>query len=76
MQAIDVTLLFISSLLTAGLYAISSYSITLVYGVLKIVDVSQGALITLGAYIAYTLKLLFDIDPIVTSLIAAPAFFA
>jgi branched-chain amino acid transport system permease protein len=76
LQAIDVTLLFISSLLTAGLYAISSYSITLVYGVLKIVDVSQGALITLGAYIAYTLKLLFDIDPIVTSLIAAPAFFA
>ena len=53
MQIGDVTLLFISSLLTAGLYALSSYSITLVYGVLKIVDVSQGALITLGA-VSYT----------------------
>ncbi len=76
MQATDIALLFVSSLLTAGLYALSSYSITLVYGVLKVVDVSQGAFITLGAYIAYTLKTAFDIDPVVTSLITAPVFFA
>ncbi|MEM0376068.1 MAG: branched-chain amino acid ABC transporter permease [Nitrososphaerota archaeon] len=75
MQAADLALLFVSSLLTAGLYAVSSYSITLVYGVLKLVDVSQGALITLGAYLAYTMKTHLDLDPLLTSLLVAPLFF-
>ncbi|MEN3048187.1 MAG: branched-chain amino acid ABC transporter permease [Candidatus Caldarchaeales archaeon] len=67
---------FLSSLLLAGLYALAAYGLTLIYGVMKIVDVSQGALITLGAYLAYALYSHSGVDPLVSPLVAFPLFFA
>ena len=41
-------------LMLGGIIALGSIGLTLVYGVLKFPNFSHGALVTLGAYIAYT----------------------
>ncbi len=74
-QLPDISLLLITSVLTAGLYALASYSLTIIYGIMKIVDVSQGAILTLGIYFAYTLNTVAGLDPVVSSPLSFLLFF-
>jgi branched-chain amino acid transport system permease protein len=74
-QLPDFLLLLITTTLTAGLYALASYSLTLIYGVMKIVDVSQGAILTFGIYVAYTLNTVSGLDPILSSVVSFAIFF-
>ena len=45
----------ILGLLTGGVYALMASGLTLVFGVMRVINVAQGALIILGAYLSYTL---------------------
>ena len=45
----------ILGLLTGGVYALMASGLTLAFGVMRVVNVAQGALIVLGAYLSYTL---------------------
>lgn len=46
--------LTISGVMLGGIVALGSIGLTLIYGVVKFPNFSHGALITLGAYLAYT----------------------
>ena len=49
--------------------------LTLIFGVMDIINIAQGALIVLGAYMSYVLSVHLGIDLFVGLLITIPAFF-
>jgi branched-chain amino acid transport system permease protein len=65
----------IDGILTGGVYALMAAGLTLVFGVMDIINIAQGALIVLGAYMSYELSTHFGIDLFVGLLITVPAFF-
>ena len=45
----------ISGILTGGVYALMAAGLTLIFGVMDIINVAQGILVVLGAYLSYVL---------------------
>jgi branched-chain amino acid transport system permease protein len=66
----------ILGLLTGGVYALMASGLTLAFGVMRVINVAQGAMIVAGAYASYTLFTDFHIDPFVSILLMTPAAFA
>lgn len=62
-------------LLTGGVYALMSSGLTLVFGVLEIVNIAQGILVILGAYLSYWLEKRFQVDLFVGLLFTIPIMF-
>lgn len=52
---IDITQSIVNGLLLASLYAMVALGLTLIFGVLDVVNFSHGQLVTLGAYLTYAL---------------------
>jgi len=75
MSAVDVLNLLIAALLLAGVYAAMSVGMTIIYGVMKIVNLAHAGFLMLGAYFVYELYAAFGIDPLLGVLLAFPAFF-
>jgi len=65
----------ILGLLTGGVYALMASGLALGFGVMRVINVAQGALIILGAYLSYTLYSSLGIDPFVGLLVLTPAMF-
>ncbi len=65
----------LSGLLTGGIYALMASGLTLIFGVLGIVNVAQGILVILGAYLSYALYQYLHIDIFLGLLITMPAMF-
>ncbi len=63
----------ILGLLTGGVYALMASGLALGFGVMRVINVAQGALIILGAYLSYTLYGDLGIDPFVGLVVIAPA---
>src|SRR5437763_12918368 len=65
----------INGLLIGGIYALVSIGVTLIFGVVKIVNFAQGEFVMLGMYISFYLANQFGIDPIVSLAISMPVLF-
>ena len=63
----------IDGILIGGFYALMAAGLTLVFGVMEIVNFAQGILVVLGAYLSYALYSHLHIDPFVGLLITLPA---
>jgi branched-chain amino acid transport system permease protein len=61
--------------LTGGVYALMASGQTLIFGIMKVVNLAQGALVVLGAYLTYTLFTQLGIDPFLSVLITTPLLF-
>jgi branched-chain amino acid transport system permease protein len=61
------TLLF--GVLIGGVYALMATGLTLTFGVMKIVNMAQGAFLILSAYLCYDLWSRFGIDPLLGAFI-------
>jgi branched-chain amino acid transport system permease protein len=65
----------ILGLLTGGVYALMASGLTLAFGVMKVINVAQGALIILGAYLSYSLFKNLGIDPFLGIVVMTPVMF-
>ena len=59
----------IFGVLAGGVYALMATGLTLTFGVMKIVNLAQGAFLILSAYLCWTLWAHLRIDPLLGSLI-------
>jgi branched-chain amino acid transport system permease protein len=66
----------ILGLLIGGVYALLASGLTLVFGVMDVINVAQGALLILAAFFAWTLWKDAGIDPLLGVVITTPAMFA
>ncbi|HXC83300.1 MAG TPA: branched-chain amino acid ABC transporter permease [Trebonia sp.] len=65
----------VDGILTGGVYALMAAGLTLTFGVMQVINVAQGALVVLGAYLSYELEQHAQIDPFVGLLVTVPALF-
>jgi branched-chain amino acid transport system permease protein len=63
-------------ILTGGVYALMASGLTLIFGVMRIINVGQGALVILGAYLSFAVVNTLHIDPLLSLLITMPVMFA
>jgi branched-chain amino acid transport system permease protein len=65
----------ILGLLLGGVYALAASGLTLVFGVMHIINVAHGALLILAAYLTWEIWHRTGIDPIAVSVITMPIMF-
>jgi branched-chain amino acid transport system permease protein len=64
-----------SGLMIGGVFALISIGLTLIWGVMKIINFAHGEFLMIGLYIAYFLVAERGMDPYLTILITTPALF-
>ncbi|MGZ3748933.1 MAG: branched-chain amino acid ABC transporter permease [Pseudobdellovibrionaceae bacterium] len=62
----------IGGLIMGGLYALIAVGLSLQYGVARVLNVSHGEFIMLGAFATYSLYTLFGINPLLSLVISGP----
>ncbi|NCF67215.1 MAG: branched-chain amino acid ABC transporter permease [Chloroflexi bacterium] len=65
----------VTGFLIGGVYGLVALGLTLIFGVLDIINFAHGALLTVGMYLSFTMFERYGIDPYVSILIAMPALF-
>lgn len=65
----------VSGLLLGGIYSLISIGLTLIFGVLRILNFAHGEFLMLSMYGSYWLFTLCGINPFLSTLIVAPLFF-
>jgi len=65
----------INGLMFGAIYALVALGLTLIYGVLHIINFAHGAMLMLAMYMAYFLFKILNIDPYVAIFIVTPAGF-
>ena len=65
----------INGLLTGSVYALVALGLTLVYGVLHIINFAHGALLTLAMFAVLMVHLGFGLDPYLAIFVLTPLFF-
>lgn len=71
----EVTQAIIEGILTGGVYALMASGLTLIFGVMEIINIAQGIFVVLAAYLSYTLEVHLGIDPVIGLLITMPLMF-
>lgn len=64
-----------SGLLLGGIYALLSIGLSLIFGVVRVINFAQGELVMLGGFFTYILWEQFGLDPYISILAVAPALF-
>ena len=62
-------------ILGGGVYALMAVGLTLIFGVLDIINIAQGILVVTGAYLSYVLSVHLHVDLFLGLLVTAPAMF-
>jgi len=65
----------VTGVLLGGLLAVTALGLSLVFGVMRLINLAHGELLVLGAYLAGQLGASIGLDPLVSMLIVAPALF-
>lgn len=72
---IDLVNTVVMGILLGGLYALIALGLSLVFGVMKMINVAHGDLILFGTYFAYGVMTLLGIDPILSLIAGMPLLF-
>jgi len=62
-------------LLLGGVYALVAGGLTLIFGVMRVINIAHGAFLILAAFISYSLWSELRIDPLLSILITTPVIF-
>ncbi len=65
----------VDGILGGGVYALMAVGLTLIFGVLDIINVAQGIMVIVGGYLSYVLSVHLHIDLFLGLLITVPAMF-
>jgi branched-chain amino acid transport system permease protein len=65
----------IDGILTGGVYALMAAGLTLIFGVMDIINIAQGVMVVLGAYLSYALSTHLGIGLLPGLVITVPAMF-
>jgi branched-chain amino acid transport system permease protein len=66
----------LNGLMTGAIYALVALGLTLIYGVLHIINFAHGALLTAAMFAAFFAYTLLGLDPYLAMFLLAPLFFA
>ncbi len=66
----------VQGILLGGLYALFAAGLSLVFGIMRLVNLAHGDLIVLGAYLILVVVSATGMNPIIAALVAAPVMFA
>jgi len=66
----------IKGILLGGLYVVIALGLSLVFGVMKLINVAHGDLVILGSYFAWAIMGWLGIDPFLSLVVGVPLFFA
>lgn len=66
---------FVDGILTGGIYGLVAVGLTLIFGVMKIINFAHGSLMMLGMYFSFWAYALLDMDPYATMIISIPGLF-
>jgi branched-chain amino acid transport system permease protein len=67
---------FLQGVLLGGLYALFAAGLSLIFGIMRLVNLAHGDLIVLAAFAILALASWFGVDPFLAALLAMPAMFA
>jgi branched-chain amino acid transport system permease protein len=65
----------VMGILLGGLYVIIALGLSLVFGVMRLINLAHGDLLILGSYISYTVWSSLGLDPILSLVITIPVLF-
>jgi len=65
----------IGGLITGGIYALIAVGLSLQYGVGRVLNISHGEFIMIGAFATYSLYTVFGISPLISLAICGPGLF-
>lgn len=65
----------ISGILIGGVYALIGIGLTIIFGVMRVINFAHGDILMIGMYMTYSLFTLFGIDPFVSISITIPLMF-
>ncbi len=65
----------VNGVLGGGVYALMAVGLTLIFGVLDIINIAQGIMVVLGAYLSYALSVHLHLDLFAGLLLTVPAMF-
>lgn len=65
----------VMGILLGGLYALIALGLSMVFGVMKLINLAHGDLVILGSYTAYACMTYLGMDPILSLVIAIPLLF-
>ena len=68
--------LIVSTLLLAGVYALIAVGLTLIFGVMRVVNFAHGEFLMLGMYLAFGAFAFLRFDPYLTLVVSLPLCFA
>jgi branched-chain amino acid transport system permease protein len=66
----------ILGLLIGGVYALLASGLTLIFGVMRVINIAHGAFLILAAFLTYSIWRETGLDPLVAIVITTPAMFA
>src|SRR5258706_2079337 len=66
----------LNGLLTGAVYGLVALGLTLIYGVLHIINFAHGALLTAAMFAAFFAHRFLGLDPYVATIVLTPLFFA
>jgi branched-chain amino acid transport system permease protein len=75
MSSTELLQAIIDGILTGGVYALMAAGLTLIFGVMDIINIAQGVMVVLGAYLSYELSAHLGIGLLPGLLITVPVMF-
>ena len=65
----------VDGVLSGGVYALMAAGLTLIFGVMDVINIAQGIMVVLGAYLSYALSVHLGLDLFATLVVTMPSLF-
>ena len=62
-------------ILAGGVYALMATGLTLIFGVMRVINIAHGAFLILSAYISYWMFTAYGLDPFLSVIVSVPLLF-